>query len=57
MADKHMSSVFNEESFVYWLGLQSQQADLVVPDKLRIFRERDTSFFVLYLLLVTVSLS
>ena len=35
MEDKLMSLVFNEVSFIYWLGLQGQlglQADLVVPN-------------------------
>nr|POE97524.1 hypothetical protein CFP56_17046 [Quercus suber] len=36
MADKLTSSIFNEVSYVYWLGLQGQLANLVVPDHLRI---------------------
>ena len=36
MADKLTSSIFNELSYVYWLGLQGQLANLVVPDHLRI---------------------
>ena len=38
MADKLTSSIFNKLSYVYWLGLQGQLANLVVPNHLRISR-------------------
>ena len=36
VADKLTSSIFNEVSYVYWLGLQGELAHLVVPYHLRI---------------------